>query len=63
MHTVNTLQQKLNNVRGFQYSGVKQKSILFTSCVKISEQYIGYYAKYCLSSLKGSKSKVTKIGI
>ena len=38
-----------------------KNSILFTSCVIISEQYIGYYAKYSLLDLKGSKSKVTKI--
>ena len=29
--------------------------------MKISKQYIGYYAKYSLFNLKGSKSKVTKI--
>ena len=35
--------------------------VLFTSFVKISEQYLGYYAKYSLFNLKGSKAKVTKI--
>ena len=50
-------------VKRIQYSVVKQKTILFTSCVNISEQYLGYYAKYCLFNLKGSKSKVTVIGI
>ena len=29
--------------------------------MKISKQYIGYYAEYSLSNLKGSKSKVTKM--
>ena len=38
-------------------------SILFTSFVKKSGQYLGYYAKYSLFNLKGSKSKVTKYGI
>ena len=36
-------------------------SIWFTSFVKISKQYIRYYAKYSLFNLKGSKSKVTKM--
>ena len=36
-------------------------SIKFTSFVKISKQYLGYYAKYSLFNLKGSKSKVTKM--
>ena len=62
-HTVNYLLQKLNYVIFVKYSVVKQNSILFTSCVKISEQYLGFYAKYSLFNLKGSKSKVTKIGI
>ena len=34
-------------------------SIVFTSRVKISEQYVGYFAMYSLH--KGSKSKVTKM--
>ena len=40
---------------------LNKNSILFTSCVKISEQYLEYYAKYSLFNLKGSKSKVTKL--
>ena len=44
-----------------QYSAVKQTSILFTSCVKISDQYLGYFVKYSLFNFKGLKSKVTKI--
>ena len=36
-------------------------SIWFTSFVKISKQYIRYYAKYSLFNLKGSKLKVTKM--
>ena len=39
---------------------LNKNSILFTSCVKISEQYLGYHAKYSLFNLKGSKLKVTK---
>ena len=35
--------------------------ILFTSGVKILQQYLGYYAKYSLFSLKGSKSEVKKM--
>ena len=31
--------------------------------MKISKQYLGYYAKYSLFNLKGLKSKVTKNGI
>ena len=31
--------------------------------MKISEQYLGYYAKHSLFNLKGSKSKVTKYEI
>ena len=38
-------------------------STLFTSFVKISEQYLGYYEKYSLFNLKGLKSKITKYGI
>ena len=37
--------------------------ILSTSGVKFLQQYFGYYAKYSLFNLKGSKSEVTKIGI
>ena len=37
-------------------------SIEFTLCVKISEQYLEYYAKYSFFDLKESKSKVTKAG-
>ena len=62
-HTVNNLLQKLNYVKYFKCSVVKQISILFTPFVKISEQYVRYYAKYSLFNLKGSKSKVTKYGI
>ena len=29
--------------------------------MKISKQYLGYYAKYSLFNLKGSKTKVTKM--
>ena len=39
---------------------VNKYSIKITSFVKISKQYLGYYAKYSLFNLKGSKSKVTK---
>ena len=39
---------------------LNKNSILFTSCVKISKQYLEYYAKYSLFNLKGSKSEVTK---
>ena len=65
MYTVNTLLQKLNYVKQFQYYVVKEKkSILFASFVKNSEQYLGYYAKYsCLFNLKGYNSEVTKYGI
>ena len=42
---------------------LSKHSILFTSFVKISDQYLGYFAKYSLFNLKGSKSKVTKYGI
>ena len=38
-------------------------SILFTSIVNISEQYLGYYAKYSLFNLKRPKWKVTKYEI
>ena len=62
-HTVNNSLQKLNYVKHFQYSVVNKNSILFTSFVKISEQYLGYYAKYSLFNLKGPKSKVTKYRI
>ena len=40
-----------------------KNSILFTSCVKFSKQYLEYYANYSLFNLKGSKSEVKKIGI
>ena len=40
---------------------LNKNSILFTSCVKILKQYLGYYAKYNLYNLKGSKSEVTKM--
>ena len=39
---------------------LNKNSILFTLFVKISKQYLWYYAKYSLFNLKGSKSKVTK---
>ena len=42
---------------------LNENAILFTSFVKISEQYLGQYAKYSLFNLKGSKSKTTKYGI
>ena len=43
---------------------LSKTSLLFTSCVKISEQYIEFCAKYSLFNLKpGSKSEVTKIVI
>ena len=37
---------------------LKKKSIVFISCVKISKQYLGYYAKYSLFNSKGSKSEI-----
>ena len=57
-HTVHNLQPKINYVF-LQYSVIKQKSMLFTSCLKISEHNLGYYAQYSLLNLKVSKSKVT----
>ena len=62
-HTVNNLLQTLNFVNVSNILLLNNNSILFTSCVKISEQYRGYYPKYSLFNLKGSKSKVTMIGI
>ena len=63
-HTVNNLQQKLNDVFfSFKILLLNKNSIFFTSCVEISEQYLGYNTKCSLFNLKGSKSKVTKIGI
>ena len=59
-HTVNNLLQTLNNVKSIQLLLLKENSILFTSCVKISKPYLGYYANYSLFNLKGSKSEVTK---
>ena len=38
-----------------------KKSILFTSCANISEQYLKYYAKTAISIRKGQNLKVTKI--
>ena len=35
----------------------------FNGMVKISKQYLGYYANYSLFNFKGSKLEVTKIGI
>ena len=37
-----------------------KSSISFTPCVKISEQYLGYYPKYCLFNLKGQNRKSQK---
>ena len=63
-HTVNNLLQKLNYIKRINILLLNKHSILFTSFVKISEQYPGYYAQYrFFFNLKGSKSKVTKIGI
>ena len=62
-HTVNNLLQKLNNVKSILFLLLNKYSILFTSCVKFSQQYLGYFAKYSFYNLKGSKSEVTKIGI
>ena len=62
-HTVNYLLQKLNYVIFVKYSFVKQKFNIIHIMCEISEQYLGFYAKYSLFNLKGSKSKVTKIGI
>ena len=62
-HTVNYLLQTLNNVKVFNFLLSNKNSILFTSCVKNSEQYLEYYANYSLFNLKGSKPEVTKIGI
>ena len=45
----------------FNFLLLNKYSILFTSCVKFSQQYLGYYAKYSFFNLKGSKSEVTKI--
>ena len=42
---------------------LSKNSVLFQSCVKISDQYIEYHTNYSLFNLKGSKLKVTKIGI
>ena len=38
---------------------LSKDSILITSYVNISEQYLEYYAKDSVCNLKGSKSKVT----
>ena len=58
-HTVNNLQQKLNYVKLIQFLLLNENSILlFTFCVKISEQYILCYAIYSIFNTKGSKSKV-----
>ena len=62
-HTVNKLLQKLNNVKSIQFLLLNKYSVLFTSCVKFSQHYLGYYAKYSVFNLKGSKSEVTKIAI
>ena len=47
------------NVYCFRF--LNKYSVLFQSCVKISEQYIEYLANYSLFHLKGSKPKVAKI--
>ena len=44
----------LNN---FNILLINKNSIIFTSFVRISEQYLGYYAKYRLFSLKWSNRK------
>ena len=62
-HTVNNLLETLNNVKSIHFLLLNNNSTLFTSCVKISKQYHGYYANYSLFNLKGSKSEVIKIGI
>ena len=66
-HTVNNLLQTLNSVKSIHFLLLYKNSILFTSCVKISKQYLDYYAYLSLynslSNLKGSKLEVTKIGI
>ena len=61
MHTVNILLQKLIMLKVFILLLLRKHSILFTSCVNISQQYLGYYAKYGLFNLKGSISRVTKL--
>ena len=63
MHTVNNLLQSLIMFSNFNILLLNKNSILLTSFVTISEQYLGYYAKYSLINLKGSNSKVTKYGI
>ena len=63
MHTVNNLLQTINNVKNIFFLLLSNNSLLFTPCVKISKQYLGYYAKYNLFNLKWSKSEVTKIAI
>ena len=47
-------------LKEFNFLLLNKNSILFTLCMKISKQYLGYYPKYSLFNLKGSKSEVTK---
>ena len=61
MNTVINLLQKLNLSNVFDSMLLCTNSILFTSCVIISVQYLEYYAIYSLFHLKGSKLKVTKM--
>ena len=49
-------------LKSFNFLLLYKNTILYTSCVKNSKQYIGYYANYSVFNLKGSKSEVTKIG-
>ena len=48
-------------LKTFNFLLLNKNSILFTSCVKLSKQYLGYYANCSLFNLKGSKSEVTKL--
>ena len=59
----NSLLQKLNYAKIKFFLLLSKTSVLFQSCVKISDQYIEYHTNYSLFNLKESKLKVTKIGI
>ena len=62
-HSENNLLQKLNNVKSIPFFVVKQIFNIIRIMCEISQQYLGYYAKYSFFNLKGSKLEVTKIGI
>ena len=59
--TVNNLLQNFDYAKSIQLLLFNKTSILFRPCVKISEQYLEYYAENSLFNLKGQNRRLQKL--